>query len=404
MTEVALRTNGGAVAVADQPTAAVVTLADWASELDAAGQIAIKLCQTPFVPKHFQGKPADAAAAILTGHELGLSPMASLRSIFMISGTPGMYAKVMLAVVQAQGHEVWVAEQSADRVVVKGKRRGSDHVAETVWDRNRVVAAKLTNNAKYQEAPQQMMVARGTAEICRLIAADALHGIPYTVEELEDLPPVRAEATAGPRVTAAEILGVQVDSPPQDPQATVDNQPAPVVELTREQLAENFDLFTAAGYNSKAEVLEYISNLLGRTVAARTELTPAELDAVNARLRAVDEPPTTDEDGGFDELGPNLLSVPQRNHIMALAGELGLTDRDARLEYISGIVGQPVASTNDLLRPQAHEVIETMLAAKAAQDAAGTAPEKTLAETAKSQAAQLRRTRGVAAPAEGTGE
>lgn len=394
MTEIALRpANNGAVAAYEPATAAIASLADWAQELDAAYGMATKLVATPFVPRHFQNKPADAAAAILTGHELGLSPMASLRSIFLISGTPGMYAKSMHAVVQAQGHHVWVAEQSADRVVVKGWRKGfKDEVFETVWDRARVVAAKLTGNTKYQESPQQMMVARGLAEICRQVASDALHGIPYTVEELEDMPPVRVEASVAPaRVTREEILG-------QAEPATVDEEPAAPERVTREQLAENFELLTAAGYTDKAEVLDYISKVLGRPVAARTELMPAELAQVNARLRAIDEPPA--EDDGFEALGPNLLNVKQRNHIMALASELGLTDRDARLEYISGIVGKSIATTNDLLRPEAHEVIDAMLAAKARQDAEP-APEKTLAQTAKAQAAQLRKATRGAAPAGG---
>jgi hypothetical protein len=206
MTEVAVRETTNAVAVAHTKAGTLATLSDWAAEARAAAALAQSLCNTSFVPKHFVGKPAETAAAILTGFELGLSPMAAVRSIFIIGGTPGMYAKAMVAVVQAQGHEVWAEEQSDERVVVCGRRKGSATVVSTVWDRARVVKAKLTSNAKYQENPQQMMVARGQAEICRQIASDALHGIPYAVEELDDLPPVSPAAPVG-RVTAAEILG-----------------------------------------------------------------------------------------------------------------------------------------------------------------------------------------------------
>lgn len=397
MTEVAIRASAGTVAVPVEPsTAAVVTLADWASELDAAGQIAAKLCLTPFVPRHFQGKPADAAAAILTGHELGLSPMASLRSIFMISGTPGMYAKSMVAVVQAQGHEVWVDEQSADRVVVCGRRRGSDHVFRTVWDRERVVKAKLNSNAKYQETPQQMMVARGQAEICRQVAADALHGIPYTVEELLDEPPsVRVEAAVGvpPRVTVAEILG---GDRPQDPQATVDNDEAGPALMTKVQSDEMFSLLTAAGYATKQEALDFCTKVVGRPVAARAELTFDEAEAVNARLRAADAgpEPVVEESPVGEPEGPASISTKQRNHIMALATELGLADRQARLDYCSGVTGHDVASTNDLSAAEASAVIEEMLAAKAVQDARDPAPEPSpLAAAAARQSATLQSAR-----------
>lgn len=211
MTEIAVRNDQPTEVATFAPAAA--SLVQWAEEVSAAHALATKLVLTSFVPDFFKGKPHEAAAAILTGRELGLSPLASLRAIFVIKGTPGMYAKAMVAVVMAKGHEVWVEEQSDDRVIVCGQRKGSVHVYRTVWDRARVVKAKLTGNAKYQENPQQMMTARGQAEISRQVAPDALLGIPYSVEELYDMPG-RAEATpefAPPaRVTAAEILGTTV--------------------------------------------------------------------------------------------------------------------------------------------------------------------------------------------------
>lgn len=221
MTEVAVRTEPTAEVATQQPTLAptgtIATLAQWAGEARAAHMLATSLCKTAFVPAHFRGKPEEAAAAILTGHELGLSPMASLRAIYVISGTPGMYAKAMAAVVQAAGHEVWVESQSDDEVIVCGRRKGSEHEHRVVWNRERVVKAKLTSNAKYQDTPQQMMVARGTGEICRQIAPDALHGIPYTVEELRTMPPADVAAQGeSSRVTVAEILAAVDHEPPAD--------------------------------------------------------------------------------------------------------------------------------------------------------------------------------------------
>ncbi|NUT52382.1 MAG: hypothetical protein HOV94_34575 [Saccharothrix sp.] len=198
------------------PTSTIASLAAWAAEARAANLLAQSLVSTSFVPAHFRGKPAEATAAILTGHELGLSPMASLRAIFVISGTPGMYAKAMVAVVMSQGHEVWVEEQTDERVVVCGRRKGSEHIARTVWDTARVNKAKLRTNSKYTDSPQQMMTARGQAEICRQIAPDALHGIPYAVEELRDMRSDDADVPAAEdgRITAAEILGEVVDDEP----------------------------------------------------------------------------------------------------------------------------------------------------------------------------------------------
>lgn len=213
MTEIAVREEPTAE-VQLAPTATIASLAAWAGEARAAHTLAQSLVSTSFVPAHFRGKPAEATAAILTGHELGLSPMASLRAIYVISGTPGMYAKAMVAVVMNAGHEVWVEEQSDERVVVCGRRKGSEHVARTIWDQARVTKAKLRNNAKYTDSPQQMMTARGQAEICRQIAPDALHGIPYAVEELREMQTDDATTPVEDgRVTTAEIMGELVDDP-----------------------------------------------------------------------------------------------------------------------------------------------------------------------------------------------
>lgn len=305
MSEVALRPTG---AIATYPPAAVATLADWASELDAAGQIAVKLCQTPFVPRHFQGKPADAAAAILTGHELGLSPMASLRSIFMISGTPGMYAKVMVAVVMAQGHEVWPEEQSDEKVVVCGRRKGSDHIYRTTWDRARVVKAKLVGNAKYQENPQQMMYARGSAEICRQVAPDALHGIPYSVEELEDMPDaLRVEANVAPRVTREEILAqAEPQQEAAEPAESEGIEGLPISKpggkpASQAQLKMIGVLAGELGMADRADRLAYASGIVERDITSANDLSSREasavIDAMN-RAKAEQERVAAEAEGG----------------------------------------------------------------------------------------------------------
>lgn len=223
-TAIAVREERAAADVQLTTPAAVATLAHWALEAKAAHNLAQSLCATSFVPDHFRNKPAEATAAILTGHELGLSPMASLRAIYVIKGTPGMYAKAMVAVVQSAGHEVWVEEQSDERVIVCGRRKGTEHIARTVWDARRVTRAKLGANAKYAETPQQMMVARGQAEICRQIAPDALHGIPYAVEELREFPGSPDTETVSEPLTVDDI--------------TADDEPAETGQLTTDDLVE----------------------------------------------------------------------------------------------------------------------------------------------------------------------
>jgi len=71
-----------------QPYEPTQSTDSWVPVLQAVGDLATKLAGTPFVPKAMQRQPAAVAAAILTGREMHLGPMASLRGIDVIEGRP----------------------------------------------------------------------------------------------------------------------------------------------------------------------------------------------------------------------------------------------------------------------------------------------------------------------------
>lgn len=169
-------------------------LAAWAGAMGDAMTLAKGLAGTAFVPPHFQGKPADTAVAIMKGAALGLDPVAALESIYVISGKPALYAKSMVALILARGHEVWTEEADATKVTVKGRRHGSSHVEESTWDVARVKAAGLDRNRQYAAHPEAMLYARAAADVCRRIAPDVLAGLSYGVEELQE-PAIEAAAT-----------------------------------------------------------------------------------------------------------------------------------------------------------------------------------------------------------------
>lgn len=162
-------------------------LETWAFDLSQAYSIAQRLVTTSFVPRTYSGKAADAAAAIMTGREIGLSPLAALRAIDIIQGTPAMRAITLRALVQSAGHEIWVDESTATRAVVRGRRRSSDKVETSEWSIDRARTMQLLSKDNWKKQPTAMLLARATSEIARLIAADVLLGLPYSVEELDDL-------------------------------------------------------------------------------------------------------------------------------------------------------------------------------------------------------------------------
>jgi hypothetical protein len=208
--EIATRDEQNAVATqpanalpAPAPTAGTTALMAWAQEASLAYDMATKLAATSFVPQSLRGKPGDIAAAILAGSELGLKPMATLKSIDVIQGTPALRAHAMRAVVQQQGHQVELVESRADYCQMRGRRKDSDCWQTVEWTIQRAAQMKLTEKAEWKKQPQNMLVARATGELCRLIASDALHGMAYVSEELEGTAHAEVVPTKAPLSVAA---------------------------------------------------------------------------------------------------------------------------------------------------------------------------------------------------------
>lgn len=158
----------------------------FARDLQIAYNFSRSLVTTPFVPQQYQGNPGNAAAAIMAARGVGIAdPMTALRSLDIIQGTPAFRANTLRALALADGHEIWVVEANSQRVVMHGRRKGSDHVQEVLWDMDRARAMQLVSKDNWKKQPQAMLIARATSELVRLIAADRLAGI-YSIEELSD--------------------------------------------------------------------------------------------------------------------------------------------------------------------------------------------------------------------------
>ncbi|MFD7066106.1 hypothetical protein ACFV97_02600 [Streptomyces sp. NPDC059913] len=214
MTEIAVTENTTPTVPATAAPAPVSPLVQWANEAREAAQIATSLARTSFVPASLRGKPEDITAAILAGQELGLQPMATLRSMDVIQGTPALRAHAMRGLVQSHGHSVQLVDSTSEYCAMRGRRRGDTEWQTVEWDLQRAAGLGLTGKSEWKKQPKTMLVARATGEICRLIASDVLYAMPYAAEELTDAEPDEFPGTAiTPRVTAAEILGTDQDAP-----------------------------------------------------------------------------------------------------------------------------------------------------------------------------------------------
>lgn len=314
------------------------SLTERAKDLAAAYQFGEALAKTSFVPKDFRGKPEEAAAAILLGDEVGLSPMQSLRSVYVISGTPAMYARAMVALVLSHGHEVWTEEDTPAKVTVCGRRRGSDRVEKSTWTTERARTAKYTSNPKYQSDPQAMLYARASSDVCRRIAPDVLLGLAYSVEEMElseepTATVVRSETKA--KVTRRKAEAPEPAEPEFDPPSPAAAEPSPEPDAPEPPP----DPTPAAPRAS-----------------ARATAAPTPAAAGPAR----DEPPL--DEGGVTPTGdrPGMITKPQSRMLFALLNKLNMKDRDDALEFISATVGRTVESSTTLTKGEAATVLDRL--------------------------------------------
>lgn len=167
---------------ADPPTES--ELEAWARDAIAISNIAANIATTSLAGA-YRGKPDEVTAVILAGHELGIQPMTSLKSIDVIQGQPALRAHAMRGLLQSKGHEIELLEATASYCKMRGRRKGADKWQEVEWDTDRARQLGLLNKDQWKKQPKTMLINRATGEICRLVASDALHGMPYAAEELD---------------------------------------------------------------------------------------------------------------------------------------------------------------------------------------------------------------------------
>ena len=310
----------------DSPTASALAL------VEPAAQLVERLANTSFVPQGYRGKPGELLAAVLTGHELGIGPMAAMSKIHNIQGRAGLSAELMRALPLSRGHSIWIEEASSTRVTVCGHRKGdAEHVSRMVWTIDMAKAARLDRKEVWRSFPQAMLLARATGDLCRAIFADCLSGISYTVEELNDgafvdevpeggeveatpegAAPAKKAANTRKRPAAKKAAAAPAPQPPAEPAAPVDpvdeveaidaeaagekpdegdggigdevarRRVARVMARTHEVLGKDLD---------RLERLAFWSTSVGHPVLSGNDLTDGEVDVIviDLDLIAADE-------------------------------------------------------------------------------------------------------------------
>jgi len=170
-----------------------------------------------FIPQAYIGNPGAIAACILTGAELGIGPMQSLRGIHVIEGRPTLSADLMLALAIRAGVRAQWLETTPDVARLRLERDGFEphEHAFSMVDAKRAGLARRQNWGRY---PAAMLRARCLSAALRAWCPDVLGGGVYVEGEIE------------PREPAPVVELVQPDDDDDAPPVfadVVDSEPEP---------------------------------------------------------------------------------------------------------------------------------------------------------------------------------
>lgn len=306
----------------------------WVGMLVQVDTLANAICDTAFVPKELKGKPAAIAACFLTGRELGIGPMASLKHIQIVEGTPSLSAEYKRARVLERGHEYRIVELTKLKCIIEGRRRGQREWTRFEYTITDARTARLVKSrGSWETRPKRMLLARASSDMCDAMFTDCVNGMATAeliAEELDpdqspDLtPPAGADGDEKktvrrrrkPRAVAPEP---EIDEQPEQPE-----QPEPAGE-DPELAEENWD-------------------------------DPAEEDWFDDE----DEEPAVSEE---PVSGEAMITAGQLTRLQAQAKNLRLSD-EQRHRAASEITGRVIASFKALAEDEADEVIDIFAVAQ----------------------------------------
>lgn len=285
----------------------LTTFAEEASQVHA---ISKGLANTSFVPATMKGKPDEITAAILFGRELNVDPMTALQIINVIQGRPTVSANGMRGLAQAAGVKFRIDEQTQTRVVMSAKAPDSDRWESVTWDMDRARKLGLDKKENWVKQPGAMLIARATSQLCRLVAANILIGLPYSSEELGDVDAEPVLPAAPEQVKTRKIS-----------RAVVGEEPT---------FEDHIDHAQLGGHEQPA-------------ITAYSTEDPERRTSPEAPVER-----------------PDAVSPKTRAAIMAGMKDLGVTERVKRLELVSDVVKREVHSVNMLTEAEGRRVVAAL--------------------------------------------
>lgn len=215
------------------------------------------------LPQAYRDKPADIIVAMGLGQSMGLSPMESVYRINVIQGKPTASAELIASQVRKAGHRLRIRKDEKKMSATCTIYRADDpeYPFEVTRDKAWADRMGLSGKDNYRKQPLTMLTWRAITACAREACPEALYGVAYTPDEMDDMPPIPAEHT---------VIATK-PAPAPEPRIAPD-----AVDL--EPIRMRFSAFRCALGLSSQDAMREICGTVGK--ASMDEIAESEVDAV----------------------------------------------------------------------------------------------------------------------------
>lgn len=367
-------------------TARTVDLRDratdsWTDVLSDVITLSRGIANTEFVPKGIRGSVEKTTAAVLYGRELGLPPMTGLGQTHVIEGRAGISAELMRALILRAGHSYTIPVATREKCTIRGRRKGETEWTEATWTiqeahQTQVFLSKekgwgsLSAKAQWRSWPAEMLLARATTRLARMIFPDVISGM-RSEEELRDMVvdaevveeaagapepgPVRRRRAARPQ-PKTPAPAAAADVAPSAPENDADPEPTPTPSPT-------------AGNVSRARVSRPAPRPAPAAQGEKEAPEPEAVATADAVVKTVPDDSTETVEAEIVEEVPKVPE-PAEPESKARKGattaalmhwnRLGVQDRTERLWLTAELTGKKITSTNDLELSELRALVATL--------------------------------------------
>jgi hypothetical protein len=267
--------TNGAIEVRQTPTTAMTPFAP--QGLEQAMRLADTLAKSNLLPGPLRGKPSDVLVTLITGHELGLSPMQAVRGLHVIDGKAVMSADLTVALVMKRREvcEFFRLVKSDDKVAeYQTKRVGSEPVT-LQWTMEQAKNAGIAGKDNWKKHPAAMLRARCASALARAVYPDLVLGV-YDPDEAEEFrhPPARTVAPPPPSGPTIDVDPIPQPDPAPAPE-DMDGEDVVVAMHAKIAAASSIEALNALLPEIKALPKEAQDAIRPAYVARRGELANA---------------------------------------------------------------------------------------------------------------------------------